>query len=395
MTLPNLSNPQTGQINALNFDDAIALALRQLRHSVAQLGTDFPGDTTKGDFYFPRRVAGFPDGVNYGWTTGLWTGLLWLAYELGGDVKFHDIAEEHVDSFDDRLQKQINLDHHDLGFLYFPSCVASYRINGSVQAKRIAIQAADFLMERYLPKAGIIQAWGDLSDPQQCGRIIIDCLMNLPLLHWASDVTGIAHYRDVAIEHALRSRDYLIRADNSSYHTFHFDPDTGKPLRGSTAQGSSDESSWARGQAWGIYGFALNHRYAPGLGLQEAAMKQADYFLRHLPEHDIAYWDLTFGDGSGEPVDSSASAIAVCGLLELAQSLPSGERQTFYRKTAERILKNLINRCAASLPSSNALLLHGVYSKPHGEGIDEGNLWGDFFYLEALSRMNGSLKSYW
>jgi unsaturated chondroitin disaccharide hydrolase len=203
--------------------------------------------------------------------------------------------------------------------------------------------------------------------------------MNTPLLFWAGSVTGSPHYAEAARRHSEQLRDHILRPDGTTYHTYYWDPETGEPLRGETEQGSADESCWARGQAWGIYGFALNHRYTGDESFRVAARRCADYFLDHLPADRVAYWDLVFTDGSGEHRDSSAAAIAVCGLLELG-----GDR---YRAAAGRILGSLIERYAGRRPDSDALLLHGVYDKPKGIGVDEGNLWGDYFYLEALTRV--------
>jgi unsaturated chondroitin disaccharide hydrolase len=380
------------------LDRALDLALAQLEASLERFAERFPDDTTTANRHTLRRWAEAPDyplGANSGWTSGFWTGMLWTAYELTGNARFSAAAAAQLPSFARRLDERIQIDHHDLGFLYMPSSVAAWRITGDPQSRRIALQAADCLLQRYLPKAGIIQAWGDLNDPEQRGRIIIDCLMNLPLLHWAGRESGEARYLSAALSHLILSRDYLVRPDWSSFHTYYFDPDSGLPLRGSTAQGKSDDSCWARGQAWGIYGFALNHRYLPELGLLDVACRQADYFLERLPAHGIAYWDLVYGDGSGEPWDSSASAIAVCGLLEIAAQLPAGARRSRYGDHALHILAALAERCGAAPPHSDALLLHGVYSKPHGQGIDEANLWGDFFYLEALARVTRGFTSYW
>ncbi|MUI16588.1 glucuronyl hydrolase [Massilia dura] len=381
------------------FDEALALALRQLAANLERFAERFPDDTTAGNHYTLRRYEHHEPGVNAGWTSGFWTGMLWIAHELTGNPAFGQAAARQLPSFAWRLAERIQVDHHDLGFLYTPSAIAEWRNTGDSRAHRIALQAADCLMARYLPGAGIIQAWGDLDDPAQRGRIIIDCLMNLPLLHWASTQSGEQHYRDAALSHLRQSRDHLVRPDHSSFHTFHFDPVSGAPLRGSTAQGRSDDSCWARGQAWGIYGFALNHRHAPDLGLLDVARGQADYFLARLPPHGVAYWDLAYGDGSGEPWDSSASAIAACGLLELASLMPPGAEgardRAHYHSAALHILEGLARRCAASPPHSDALLLHGVYSKPHGQGVDEANLWGDFFYLEALARVARGWTSYW
>ena len=374
---------------------AIDTALNQLEAGLVQFTLTFPGENSFGGHYRPMRFGAFADGRNVSWTTGLWTGQLWLAYELSDRAVFRAGAEAQLPSYAERLAERNDLATHDLGFIYTPSCVTAWRLTGNQAAGDCALQAANELMTRYLPKAGVIQAWGDLNDPTLRGRMIIDCLMNLPLLYWASEMTGDAVYRQAAETHVLRAQQVLVRPDASTYHTYHFDPVSGDPLRGTTHQGFSDTSCWSRGQAWGIYGFALNHRYAPGLGLLDTALRLADYFLEHLPANGVAYWDLCFGEGSDEPWDSSASAIAVCGLFELCEQLPEGEQRSHYHRAALRILHGLVSTCAGRQPDATGLLLHGVYHKPEAMGVDEANQWGDYFYLEALARAGGPWTTHW
>jgi unsaturated chondroitin disaccharide hydrolase len=374
---------------------ALDLALTQLQANLPRFATLFPHDTTNRGVYPLRQEEDAPLGANVGWTTGFWTGMLWIAYELTGRDEFRAAASDQLASYAERIDRRIGIDHHDLGFLYTPSCVAAWRTCADGRAYETALRAADCLMQRYLPAAGILQAWGNRNDPDNRGRVIIDCLLNLPLLRWAHAETGDEKYLDVMRSHLCQSRDFLVRKDASSFHTYYFDVDSGHPLRGSTAQGANDESCWARGQAWGIYGFALNHRYAPDLGLIDVALRMSDYFLSHLPTDGIAYWDLAFREGIAEPRDSSATVIAVCGMLELSSQLaPSEQRETLQRKAFE-LLAQVVALCAAKPPQSNALLLHGVYSKPHGQGIDEANLWGDYFYLEALARTTRRFTPHW
>ncbi|GHS87344.1 glycosyl hydrolase [Actinomycetota bacterium] len=367
---------------------ALADALRTVRSDLAVLGDRFPGDTTHDGVYLLRRpaVPGEPEGGNTGWTTSFWTGELWLAYDLTGDESLRAAAEGHAASLVDRVERGVDLDTHDLGFLYTLGCVLPWRRTGDARARAAALAAADHLMTRFLEPAGIIQAWGDLADPAQRGRTIIDSLMNTPLLYWASEQTGDPRYHEAAQRHSGQVRDHIIRPDDSTFHTFFWDPTTGAPLHGGTAQGNGDSSCWARGQAWGIYGFALNHRYTGDPSFQRAARRCADYFLAHLPADRVPYWDLEFGDGSGQERDSSAAAIAVCGLRELAQGLPAGEDRTRYLAAAEEILDALITGYATAGAPGGGLLLHGVYNKPEGDGVDEGTLWGDYYYLEALTR---------
>ncbi len=367
---------------------ALAAALRTVEANIATFGDRYPADTTSGNRY-PLRPAtlGLPEGANVGWTTRFWAGAIWLAPELTGDELFRKAGLSHVDSFIARVERGIDLDTHDLGFLYTLSCVLPWRREGAEAPARAALRAADHLMSRFLEPAGIIQAWGDLHDPRERGRTIIDSLMNTPLLFWASEVSGDPRYAAAARRHTVQLRDRILRPDGSTFHTFYWDPVTGVALRGETEQGHSDDSCWARGQAWGIYGFSINHRYTGDDSFLAAARRCADYFLAHLPDDLVPYWDLAFTDGSGEERDSSAAAIAVCGLHELAALLPAGPERESYLSAAQRILASLVATYAgAHDANSNALLLHGVYDKTKGKGVDEGNLWGDYFYLEALIR---------
>ena len=225
--------------------------------------------------------------------------------------------------------------------------------------------------------------------------------MNLPLLYWASEETGDDRYRQIALKHTQTSLQNLVREDHSTYHTYFFDLDTGTPLYGVTRQGYCDDSAWARGQAWGIYGLALSYRYTQNEECIKLFNAVTDYFISHLPEDDIPYWDLAFTQGR-EPRDSSAAAIAACGMLEMAQYLPENSA-SYYKETAKRIAAALIRDCSVKkLEESNGLLLHGVYAKsspynpiPEDNGVDECNAWGDYFYMELLTRLTRQWTPYW
>lgn len=367
---------------------AVAAALRTVDANIVEFGDRYPGDTTVRDRYRPRPSAdGLPEGANVGWTTSFWPGMLWLASDLTGDQAYLRAAASHVRSFAERIEHRVDVDTHDLGFLYTLSCVAAFQRTGDETARRAALSAADHLLTRVLEPSGIIQAWGDLRDPQQCGRTIIDSLMNTPLLFWASRTSGDPRYAAAARRHAAQLRDHILRPDGTTFHTFYWDPRTGEPLRGETEQGHSDDSCWARGQAWAVYGFSLNHRHTGDESFLRVAVRCADAYLAHLPADLVPYWDLEFSDGSGEERDSSAAAIAASGLVELADQLSGDPRADGYRAAAGHILASLIDGYATGdRRESNALILHGVYNKPQGAGVDEGTLWGDYFYLEALTR---------
>lgn len=374
--------------DASNLKKAMHFAVEKTRSNIPAFRAAWPAPASTGNVY--------PAIANTEWTSSFWTGMLWLSYEETGEALFREAAEGQLADFRARLDGRIATDTHDLGFLYTLSCVAACRLTGSRSARDTALKAADLLMIRYFEKAGIIQAWGDLNDPDQRGRIIVDCAMNLPLLYWASEQTGNPYYREAAARHIAQANAFLIRDDWSTYHTYYFDVATGKPVRGVTAQGYSDDSCWARGQAWGIYGNALSFRYLRDPVLLEKARGLARYFLDRLPEDLVAYWDLVFTSGPEER-DSSSAAIAVCGLLELASHLPvtDPDRRPF-EDIAIRMLSSLAEKyTSADEPRSNGILLHAVYGKPTGNGVDECNIWGDYFFMEALTRVSRDWNLYW
>ncbi len=342
----------------------------------------------------------YPESENVDWTTGFCTGEYWLAFEHTGDEAFKTSALRQVDSFLQRIIDKVNVDHHDMGFLYTPSCVAAYKLTGSETGKKAALMAADQLISRFQEKGQFIQAWGELGAKDNY-RLIIDCLLNLPLLYWATDVTGDEKYRNIALAHTKSSVANLVRPDHSTYHTFFFDPETGAPVRGSTQQGYRDGSAWARGQSWGVYGMALSYRYTRDPECIRLFEDVTRYFLEHLPEDLVPYWDLEFTSGD-EPRDSSAAAIAACGMLEMSKYLPA-DKAAYYTSMARRIARSLADNYAVKSPEvSDGLLLHGVYAKnspynpiPADNGVDECNTWGDYFYMELLTRLEKDWELYW
>ncbi|MBE5992476.1 MAG: glucuronyl hydrolase [Paenibacillaceae bacterium] len=370
------------------IEKAIDKIVEQVRCNMNYFRIGFPTPATKNDTY------GVIDNIE--WTNGFWTGMLWLCYEYTGDEKFRVMAEHNISSFLNRIEKRLELDHHDLGFLYIPSCIAGYKLTGSEDGRKAGILAADKLMERYQEKGGFIQAWGVLGAREDY-RLIIDCLLNIPLLYWASEVTGNNTYKTAAMHHYETSCNNVIRDDASAYHTFYFDPLTGEPVKGMTRQGYSDDSSWARGQAWGIYGIPLNYRYTKGESGFNLFKGMTNYFLNRLPKDDVCYWDLIFSDGSGQSRDSSAAAVAVCGIHEMLKYLPQSDSdKETYQYAMHRILRSLVENYAnPNLEEGKPVLLHGVYSWHSGKGVDEGNIWGDYYYLEALMRFYKDWNPYW
>ncbi len=371
---------------------AMEFCVQQIRRNLHEFTERFQDAASVDGFYKPIE--------NTYWTTGFWTGQIWLAYEFCADKAFLEAALKQVDSFHQRIVDKVEVDHHDMGFLYSLSCVAGYKLTGSETGKEAAIMAADQLMARFHPKGGFLQAWGSMDAPEN-HRLIIDCLLNLPLLYWATEVTGDEKYQEIALIHTKTALDNVIREDYSTHHTFYFDQETGSPEYGETCQGYNNESAWARGQAWGVYGTALSYKYTKDPKYIDIFKHVSEFYLSRLPEDMVPYWDLIFTDGSAEPRDSSSAAIVACGFLEMAKYL-EGDDQRFYKKKAEEMIQSLIaNYLVQDINQSNGLLLHGTYSKHspfntcNHYGVDECTSWGDYYFMEALTRLLGDWEMYW
>ena len=371
-------SPQPGLDRAW-LDGAIGDVLIRLDAMLPRFTATFPSaSATRGRYESVEKVD---------WTEGFWTGMLWLAWEVTGDDKYRAVAESLLDSFEERLDKQIKVDTHDLGFLYLLSCVNAWKLTGNLRARELALRAAELLYRRFNATAGVIQAWGDLNDPARQGRMIIDCNLNVPLLFWAANETGNQQWREAACRHLAQAARYLVRDDASTFHTFYMDIHNGKPLRGDTHQGFSDSSCWSRGQAWGIYGFALGYTHTGDAWQPELSRRLAHYFLNRLPEDFVCYWDLIFTGRDNQHRDTSAAAIAACGLAELLKLLPlTDPLRPAYSNAIELMMRSLHERYLAH--TQDGLLREGVYNFGRNMGINEPNLWGDYFYFEALVRLS-------
>ncbi len=384
-----------------------------LERCVVQVRRNIPDFLTKSQNHSSVQTV-YPPCANEQWTCGFWPGELWLAFSLTGDTAFRNAGREQVKSMAYRIEHKIAVDHHDMGFLYSPSCVAAWKLVQDKDARRAALLAADQLLSRYQEKGGFLQAWGAMGTPENY-RYIIDCLLNTPLLYWTTAETGDKNYADKARLHTATCMRHSIREDGSTYHTFFMDIATGKPIRGETCQGYADDSVWARGQAWAVYGTALACRHDFHEEYREAFSKTAAFFLSRLPKDNVPYWDMIFNDdnavhdGETEPRDSSSASIVACGMLEMAAQLRkqgSAEDRAFAtdcEHNARVLLKALADGYAVKEGSvSNGLVLHGTYSKksPYNtctpEGVDECVSWGDYFYMEALVRLlNPDWDSFW
>ncbi len=380
-------------------EDALALCVSGVLKYLDAYGDRFPGPASVQNRYIP--------GENKGWTTGFYTGQVWLAYENAVDEgdrsRLLHSAEAQVLSFYERIRTLCDVEHHDMGFLYSPSCVAAYKLTGSETGKKAALLAADKLITRFQPVGEFIQAWGEMGAADNY-RFIIDCLLNLPLLYWASAETGDPKYREIAEKHIHTAMKYVIREDDSTWHTVFMNSRTGEFDHGATCQGYKDGSAWARGQAWGIYGTAVAYKYTGREEYIGYFRRVAGYFMSHLPDDLCPFWDLTFGNGDEEeePRDSSSAVIAACGMLQMSEFL-DGEEKKQCISLAGKLLKTITDSYRVKdLSLSNGRILHGTYSKrsPYNtctpEGVDECVLWGDYYYMEALTRLlNPDWNCYW
>jgi len=391
--IPEIKNPEKyGEFDLPRekLEYALAEALKKVDKCIDQVGFLFPNEYSVGNVY--KTVENV-----FGWGNGFWSGILWHAYQLTGNEKYKDTVLGQIPSYTKRITEKIGVNHHDMGFLFTPSCVAAYKLCGNEEARDAAIKAADHLCTRYQEKGQFIQAWGNVDDPKSY-RLIIDCLLNIPLLYWASEVTGNPRYDEIAWNHFNSTIEVCCRPDASTYHTYYFDPATGAPLEGKTHQGAFDDSAWARGQTWGIYGPMLTYIYKKSDKALQVTKATINYFLNNLPSDYIAYWDLCFQDGSTEPRDTSSNAIALCGMLEIIKHMDESDPLRQIYINASKIIMNALIDGAISkdVPESNGLLLHQTYALPQGIGIDEHNIWGDYFYMEALHRMlDPEWELYW
>ena len=307
-----------------------------------------------------------------------------------GDAAFLQYKGDYLASFKARLDDRIGISH-DLGFLYTLSAVALYKLTGDEEAKALALRAADMLCERYNEKGRYIQAWGEFNVGTPYVKIIVDTMLNLPLLFWAGETTGEARYTDIATAHAHTCADYLVREDYSSFHTYLMDPATGKAVEGRTHQGFHDNTTWARGQAWVVTGFALAYTYTKEPRFLEVSRRAAEVFLQNLPADFVPYWDFTFNDHIPDIRDSSAASIFTCGLLELAQYVDNAEAARD-RAAARTIVRSLYDHYFLHDPDRAGVLTDAIYHRDTGATCV---IWGDYFFYETLLRLLGGDKCFW
>lgn len=318
------------------------------------------------------------------WTSGFFPGTLWYLYELSGDSAWLQPAIHYTEGMEHIKYYRGN---HDIGFMIYCSFGNGLRLTQKTAYKDVIVTAARTLCERFRPEAGVIQSW-----PRQRGwecPVIIDNMMNLELLFEATRMSGDSSFWDIAVSHADQTLKHHYRPDMSCYHVVDYDARTGAVRSRVTAQGYADSSAWARGQAWGLYGYTMCYRYTRDPRYLQQAEAIARFIFTHpnLPKDLIPYWDYDVPNIEREPRDASAAAITASALYELSTYVSSKEAKR-YKKLADRIIRSLSSPAYRATSGTNGyfILMHSTGNKPGPNEVDVPLVYADYYFLEALKR---------
>lgn len=339
--------------------------------------------------YIPDETGHYTDAESiYWWTNGFWAGMLWQLYHASGDELFKKTAEYSEQRLDSALDGFLNIDH-DAGFLWLHTAGANYRLTGNKRSERRLIHAATTLAGRYNPDLQIIRAWNEqwMKGYDSAGGAIIDTMMNLPLLYLASEITGDTRFKSIAMRHADTMLRYMLRSDGSSNHQIVFDVNTGELIANPGGQGYESGSSWSRGQAWAIYGYALSYRHTKEARYLDAAKRAAAYFIENVSL--TGYVPLADFRAPKEPVyyDTTAGAAAACGLLEIAEHTGEFEKP-LYISNAKKLIE-AINEKWCDYDTDNDGIVGGGSVSYHNPKHHEKIIYGDYFFTEAVLRLLG------
>jgi unsaturated chondroitin disaccharide hydrolase len=369
----------TGSFNAT---DQINYCISQAGKTLAEApaATQTPRDIPKGSPHW--RYAGI-----HAWTSGFWPGILWYIYQYTGDNQWKQAA----DSFSVALKPDAysrSFDH-DLGFMLYNSLGNGYRLTKDTAYKTILLAAADSLATLFNPRVGTILSWPSMVKKMGWPHnTIIDNMMNLELLFWAAKNGGGQRLYHIAVTHAETTMAHQFRPDYSNYHVVVYDTVTGKVIKRVTHQGYSDSSMWARGQAWAIYGFTMVYRETRDPKFLNFAKDVAGIYLKRLPADKVPYWDFDAPHSADEPRDASAAAITASGLLELSTYVKNADSAHRYYQDAVAMLKTLSSAKYQSRDQNDAFLMHSTGSKPDNSEVDIPIIYADYYYLEALLRLD-------
>ncbi|MBQ8673902.1 MAG: glycoside hydrolase family 88 protein [Bacteroides sp.] len=374
-------------------EEALAYCDTQVRRTLAELkGPDGQTDYTM----MPRNIA---DSLTTWhcrkvseteWCGGFWPGILWYDYEYTQDTLIRREAERFMASLE-FLSRQAPYDH-DLGFLMFCSYGNAYRLTGNSHYKEVILNTAHRYTELFNPRVGALLSWPRHVKDYGGHNVIMDNMINLEMLFWASKNGGRPELYDVAVAHADKTMNHHFRPDYTSYHVAVYDTLTGAFLRGCTHQGLTDDSMWARGQAWAIYGFTVVWRETQDSKYLDFVQRVADVYIERLPADGIPYWDFSDPSIPDAPRDASAACVVAGALLELSASLPAAKAAT-YRQAALRMLRSLSSAAYQCGRAKPAFLLHSTGHHPAGSEIDASIIYADYYYIEALLRLRRLLQA--
>lgn len=318
------------------------------------------------------------------WTGGFLAGMMWQFHRRTGSTEWRERAE-HYSRLLEHRQHDRNV--HDLGFIFLNTYLPWYELSGEPSLHDVLIQAGRTLAKRFQPKGHYLCSF---LGPDS---LFIDIMMNVPIIFYAANETLDQDLARIALAHCRTTRRYLVRDDGSTAHEAIFDLETGEFQRQSTQQGIAADSCWARGLAWSLYGFSQVFGHTDIGEMREVAERNARYWIEHLPDDRVPWWDFQADTSQPPPrgaqKDSSAAAIAASGLLDLASQTESEARAIAYRTTALAMLDQLVTPryLASETPGWEGILMHGVYHTDKQLGVDESVMWGEYFLVEALTKV--------
>lgn len=339
----------------------------------------------------PMACYGPDDGINW-WCNGFWPGMMWLMYSETGEERYAQIARRAEEKLDRCFEEYYGL-HHDVGFMWLPSAVADYRLTGDREARRRGLHAANLLAGRFNIAGNFLRAWNDAKTPADtAGWVIIDSMLNIPLLYWAWEETKDPRFRHMAVAHANTVMKNFVRPDGSVRHIVEFDPETGIYRTDRGGQGYGQGSSWSRGQAWGMYGFVISYRHTGDTAYLDTAKRIAHYFIANIPEDGIIPVDFRQPE---EPFwcDDTAAAIAACALIEIGRAVDAQE-QRMYLAPALRLLRVLVEQHCDFTRKSDCILQKGTAAY-HDANHEFPIIYGDYYLCEAIFKLKGKNTFLW
>ncbi len=375
------------QNTGVNVDKALSYCDTQVKRTLSQLRN------AQGEIDYSMMPRNIMDSLDTWhcrkaaideWCGGFWSGILWYNYEYTQDTTIRNEAEQYTNAL--KFLSQTPAFDHDLGFLVFCSYGNGYRLTHNPEYKQVILDTADTLATLYRPKVGALLSWPRHVADYGGHNVIMDNMINLEMLFWAAKNGGNPYLADIAVSHADKTMKHHFQPNNMCAHVAVYDTLTGDFIKRVTHQGYADESMWARGQAWAIYGYTVVYRETRDAKYLDFAQKVTDVYLKDLPKDYIPYWDFHAPGIPEEPRDASAACVVASALLELSTYVP-GEKGDEYRKAAVKMIGSLSSNKYQSGKSKPSFLLHSTGHWPNGSEIDASIIYADYYYIEALTRL--------